>query len=123
MVIQLGVNAYASIAGMEQGAMQVQCQICLLISQVSEPEGTSWDCPCGSSFCFRRCASCRLMSYVPSLQRKHEPWPCTWCNAENMGFTNCNDPAVATMGEPAADMATHGLQLKGRQPHRDEAPT
>lgn len=62
------------------------------------------------------------MSYVPSLQGKHEPWPCTWCKAVNAGFTVRNDPATATIADLTADMASHGLQFTGRQQRPEEAP-
>jgi uncharacterized protein YbjQ (UPF0145 family)/predicted RNA-binding Zn-ribbon protein involved in translation (DUF1610 family) len=107
---------------MEQSVVQVQCQSCLLISPAPEPEATEWDCPCGSSYYFRRCSSCRLVSYVPSLQRKHEPWPCTWCNAANVGFTSRNDPATATIGGLATDMASQGLRFRGRPQPAEQAP-
>jgi len=49
-----------------------------------------------------------------------------WCNAANQGFTTRNDPAAATLGDLAADMASHGLEFKRRpspdEPVRDTVP-
>lgn len=60
------------------------------------------------------------------MQQRHEPWYCVWCKAVNRGYTNRNDPATATMGDLAADMARHDLQFVRRQPEpepvRDTQP-
>jgi uncharacterized protein YbjQ (UPF0145 family) len=58
---------------------------------------------------------------VASIQRRGEPWHCTWCNAANEGFTSRNDPATATVGDLAVDMASHGLEFKRRQPEAEPA--
>jgi Putative heavy-metal-binding len=100
---------------------QVQCPRCLHIGQESNREATSWDCPRGYSYYFRRCSSCRAVSLVTSIQRRGEPWHCTWCNAINQGFSSRNDPAGATVGDLAVDMASHGLEFKRRQPPYEQA--
>jgi uncharacterized protein YbjQ (UPF0145 family) len=103
---------------------EVQCPRCLHIGQEPNREATRWDCPCGYSYYFRRCSSCRVVSFVASIQRRGEPWHCTWCNAANQGFTSRNDPAGATVGDLAVDIASHGLEFKRRQPERQpEAET
>jgi hypothetical protein len=53
---------------------------------------------------------------VTSLQRRGEPWHCTWCNTANQRFSSRNDPATANIGDLAVDMASHGLEFKRRQP-------
>jgi uncharacterized protein YbjQ (UPF0145 family) len=93
---------------------EVQCPACLYAEQESNREATSWDCPCGHSYYFRRCSSCRVVSLVASIQRRGEPWHCFWCKAANHGFTSRNDPATATLGDLAVDMANHGLEFKRR---------
>jgi uncharacterized protein YbjQ (UPF0145 family) len=95
---------------------QVQCPQCLYIGQESNRAATRWDCACGYSYYFRRCSSCRVVSLVASIQRRGEPWHCTWCGAANQGFSSRNDPAAATVGDLAADMASHGLEFKRREP-------
>jgi uncharacterized protein YbjQ (UPF0145 family) len=97
---------------------EVQCPRCLYIGQEPNRGAPRWDCPCGYSFYFRRCTSCRIVSLVASIQRRGEPWHCTWCNAPNQGFTSRNDPAAATVGDLAVDMASHGLEFKRRQLER-----
>jgi hypothetical protein len=106
---------------MNGDSTQVQYPKCLHIGQESNPGATSWDCPCGYSYYFRRCSSCQVISLVTSIQRRGEPWHCTWCNAVNQGFTNRNDPAAATAGDLAADMASQGLEFK-RRSSPDEQP-
>jgi uncharacterized protein YbjQ (UPF0145 family) len=105
---------------------KAQCPKCLHIGQEPNRGATSWDCPCGYSYYFRRCSSCRVASLVTSVQRRGEPWHCTWCNAVNQGFSSRNDPAAATLGDLAVDMASHGLEFKRRQPQdepvRDTVP-
>jgi hypothetical protein len=59
---------------------------------------------------------------VTSVQRRGEPWNCTWCNAANQGFTSRNDPAAATLGDLAADMASHRLEFKRRQSEEEQQP-
>ena len=53
---------------------EVQCPRCLHIGQEPNREATRWDCPCGYSYHFRRCSSCRVVSFVASIQRRGEPW-------------------------------------------------
>jgi uncharacterized protein YbjQ (UPF0145 family) len=101
--------------------VQVQCPKCLTISQASDPGGTRWDCPCGTSYNLRRCSACRVVSHVPSLQQRNEPWYCTWCEATNRGYSPRNDPATATLADLAADMAGHGLQFVRPQPPPEQA--
>ncbi|MGH3231224.1 MAG: YbjQ family protein [Streptosporangiaceae bacterium] len=48
-----------------------------------------------------------------SLQQSGEPWDCMWCRAPNSGFVVRRDPAEATVGDLAADMARHGLTFSG----------
>jgi uncharacterized protein YbjQ (UPF0145 family) len=100
---------------------QVQCPKCLHIGQESNRGATRWDCPCGYSCYFRRCSSCKVVSLVISIQRRGEPWNCTWCNAINQGFTSRNDPVAATLGDLAADMTSQGLEFK-RRASQDEEP-
>lgn len=105
--------------------IEVQCRECLAITRPSDPGATHWDCPCGSSYVLRRCSSCGAVSHVSSLQRRGEPWNCVWCNASNSGFTPRNDPAIATLADLAADMASHGLELIRKRPEaatRDTQP-
>ena len=111
-------------AGMNQDVVQVQCPKCLQIGQSSNRRAARWDCPCGYSYYFRRCSACGVVSHVTSVQRRHEPWDCTWCKAANQGYTSRNDPATATLGDLAADMASHGLDFIRRQPEpvRDTQP-
>jgi hypothetical protein len=72
-----------------------------------------WDCSCGNSYVLRRCSACGIVSQVSSLQRNGEPWECMWCQAPNSGFATRRDPAEATLGDLAADMAKHGLAFPG----------
>ena len=105
---------------MTGSAAEIQCSACLHISHEADQGATRWDCPCGYSYYFRRCSSCRLVSLVTSVQRRGDPWYCTWCKATNEGFTTRNDPAVATIGDLADDMASHGLAFK--RPQSDDEP-
>ena len=111
---------------MSQDGVDVQCQRCLRISSSSSRGDTRWDCPCGYSYNLRRCSSCRVVSNVRSLQRRGEPWVCVWCRAANEGYSPRDDPATATLGDLAADMASHGLEFASREPpqdqHRDTLP-
>jgi uncharacterized protein YbjQ (UPF0145 family) len=106
---------------MDGDVAAVQCPACLHVGQESKRGANRWDCPCGYSYYFRRCSSCRVVSLVTSLQRRGEPWHCTWCSAANEGFTSRNDPAAATVGDLASDMASHGLEFKRRQPEEEQA--
>ena len=113
-------------AVMNRDVAEVQCPKCLHIGREPNRGATSWDCPCGYSYYFRQCSSCRVVSLVTSIQRRGEPWHCTWCNAVNQGFSSRNDPAAATLGDLAVDMASHRLEFKQRQqqdePARDTVP-
>ena len=103
-------------AGMEQQIVEVQCQRCLIIARPSNTGASSWDCACGSSYVFRRCPACGVVSYVSASQQPAEPWSCTWCRASNHGYAAGNDPASATVAELAADMASHGLVFTRARP-------
>jgi hypothetical protein len=106
---------------MDGDIAKVQCPWCLYIGQEPNRAKTRWDCPCGYSYYFRRCSSCQVVNLVTSLQRRGEPWHCTWCNTANQGFASRNDPATANIGDLAADMASHGLEFKRRQPQDELA--
>jgi uncharacterized protein YbjQ (UPF0145 family) len=95
--------------------VEVQCPTCLLISAPADPGATDWDCPCGSSYRLRRCASCSAVSPVSFLQRPGEPWNCEWCQAANTGYLSRNDPAAATLSDLAADMTRHGRSFVPQQ--------
>src|ERR1035438_4862889 len=110
-------------AGMSQDAVEVQCQRCLKISSFSSRGDNRCDCPCGYSYNLRRCSSCGVVSNVHSLQQRHEPWACIWCKAANQGYTPRNDPATATLGDLAADMASHGLEFASSQPRQQPRDT
>ena len=88
---------------------EVKCSRCQSRSIRNDSTAKSWDCSCGSAYVLRRCAACGIVSQVSSLQRNGEPWDCMWCEAPNSGFTMRRDPAEATLGDLAADMAQHGL--------------
>jgi uncharacterized protein YbjQ (UPF0145 family) len=83
------------------------------VSNWHDSTATRWDCSCGSAYALRRCSACGIVSQVNSLQQSDEPWDCMWCQAPNSGFTMRRDPAEATLGDLAADMARHGLTLSG----------
>jgi uncharacterized protein YbjQ (UPF0145 family) len=96
--------------------VEVQCPRCLAISRPSNPGASDWDCACGSSYILRRCSACGVVSQVGSLQRRNEPWNCSWCKAPNDGYTRRNDPATATLADLATDMASQGLSFIARTP-------
>jgi uncharacterized protein YbjQ (UPF0145 family) len=102
-------------------AAEVQCSACLHIGHEADRGATRWDCPCGYSYYFRRCSSCRVVSLVTSVQRRGSPWYCIWCKATNEGFATRNDPAAATVGELAEDMVSHGLAFERPQSHHESA--
>jgi hypothetical protein len=108
---------------MSQDGVDVQCQRCLQISSFPSRGDTRWDCPCGYSYNLRRCSSCGVVSNVRSLQRRGEPWLCLWCKAANAGYTPRDDPATATLGDLAADMARHGLEFASREPQEQARDT
>jgi hypothetical protein len=64
-----------------------------------------------------------VVSNVRSLQRRGEPWLCLWCKAANAGYTPRDDPATATLGDLAADMARHGLEFASREPQEQARDT
>jgi len=111
---------------MNQEVVEVQCPHCLAIGKPAGREATRWDCTCGYSYNLRRCSACGVVSHVTTLQQRNEPWYCVWCKATNGGYTSRNDPATATLGELAADMASHGLDLvrpkPAPEPVRDTQP-
>jgi uncharacterized protein YbjQ (UPF0145 family) len=93
--------------------VEVKCTVCQLVSSRHDSTTARWDCACGNSYVLRRCSACGVVSQVRSLQRNGEPWDCMWCKAPNSGFTMRRDPAEATLGDLAADMARHGLTFTG----------
>lgn len=52
-----------------------------------------------------------MVSQVSSLQRNGDPWDCMWCQVPNSGFTVRRDPAEATLGDLATDLAQRALTL------------
>jgi uncharacterized protein YbjQ (UPF0145 family) len=64
-----------------------------------------------------------VVSNVRSLQRRGEPWLCVWCKAANDGYSPRGDPATATLGDLAADMARHGLEFASREPQEQARDT
>jgi uncharacterized protein YbjQ (UPF0145 family) len=88
---------------------EVKCLRCQSLSSWNDSTAKMWDCACGSTYVLRRCSACGIVGQVSSLQRNGEPWGCMWCQAPNSGFTARHDPAEATLGDLAADMAQHGL--------------
>lgn len=70
---------------------------------------------CGYSYNLRRCSACGVVSNVRSLQRRHEPWHCVWCKAVNDALLPRDDQATATLGDLAADVASHGLDFVNSQ--------
>jgi uncharacterized protein YbjQ (UPF0145 family) len=56
---------------------------------------------------------------VSSLQRNGQPWDCVWCHAANPGFSIRKDPAQATIGDLAGDMARHGLLFASAKSRRE----
>jgi hypothetical protein len=91
------------------------------ISSFSSRGDTRWDCPCGYSYNLRRCSSCRVVSNVRSLQRRGEPWAWVCCKAASDGYSPRDDPATATLGDLAVNMASHGLEFASRQPQQEQA--
>jgi len=108
------VPVMSACRGMGQMIAELQCQHCLRIGRATRTDDISWDCVCRSSYVFRRCGSCRVVSYVDALHQRGVPWACTWCGASNLGYSKRNDPATATVADLAADMTSRGLQF--RQP-------
>lgn len=106
--------------------VDVQCPGCLTVSQSPDLAAGSWDCPCGLSYVLRRCSACGVVSHVSSLQRRGQPWQCSWCRGANQGFLPRNDPAAVAMSDLAADMLKHGLSFAVRreqpEPARDTQP-
>jgi uncharacterized protein YbjQ (UPF0145 family) len=45
------------------------------------------------------------------MQRSGQSWNCMWCRAANHGFSKRNDPAQATIGDLASDMASQSLSF------------
>jgi Putative heavy-metal-binding len=66
-------------------------------------------------------APCAVVSNVRSSQRRGEPWVCVWCKAANDGYSPRDDPATATLGDLAADMARHGLEFASRESQQQRA--
>jgi uncharacterized protein YbjQ (UPF0145 family) len=63
-----------------------------------------------------------MVSHVTSLQKRDQPWHCTWCKAPNQGYASRNDPAAASLADLAADMAAHGLEfITALPPQREQA--
>jgi uncharacterized protein YbjQ (UPF0145 family) len=116
--LSLGWQMLAS----EPAAVQIQCPGCLTISTSAKLSASFWDCQCGYSYHLRRCSECGVVSHVISLQKRGEPWECTWCKAPNHGFASRNDPATATLADLAADMAERGLEFTARPSRQQPAP-
>lgn len=108
---------------MNQYIAKVQCPRCLLISEAPDLDASHWDCACGFSYELRRCSACGVVSHVSTMQRRGEPWSCTWCQRSNTGYARRNDPATATVADLAADMARHGIQLERKQEQAAETDT
>jgi uncharacterized protein YbjQ (UPF0145 family) len=103
---------------------EVRCSRCQSFSRPHDSSAKRWDCACGSAYVLRRCSACGIVSQVSSLQRNGQPWDCMWCQAPNSGFTMRRDPAEATLGDLAADMAQHGLDFPGKaRPEPEPADT
>lgn len=88
---------------------EVKCLRCEVIGKAPDTTVASWDCACGSSYVLRRCSECTNVSQVSMPQRDGQPWDCMWCHALNAGFTARRDPAEATLGDLAVEMARRGL--------------
>jgi hypothetical protein len=71
LVLTSGYWQTAGLGVCEHAQMpQVQCLVCLTVSDVGNVAATTWDCPCGNSYVFRRCAGCGMASQVRTLQRR-----------------------------------------------------
>jgi hypothetical protein len=90
---------------------EVKCAGCQSVSSWHDSTATCWDCSCGNSYVLRRCSACGMVSQVRSQQWNGEPWDCMWCQAPAW-FTVRRDPAEATLGDLAADMAQHGRRRR-----------
>jgi hypothetical protein len=88
-----------------------------------------WQCgSCGRGYYLRRCSGCREVSYVAVPHGWNAPWFCTWCAVPNMGFTQNQDPASATVADLALSitrqqmsfaLAKDVLPVTGEQDQRD----
>jgi hypothetical protein len=88
------------------------CPDCGVSSNSSDPSGTHWHCDsCGRGYYLRRCANCQEVSYVALPHGWHALWFCTWCAAPNIGFTQFQDPAAATVTELAISIARQQLSF------------
>jgi uncharacterized protein YbjQ (UPF0145 family) len=45
------------------------------------------------------------------MQKRDEIWNCVRCQAPHKGYSSRHDPATATLGDLAADMASHGREF------------
>jgi hypothetical protein len=93
-------------------AATVACPDCGASSESSDPSGTQWQCEsCGRGYYLRRCADCREVSYVAIPHGWHQPWFCTWCSVPNLGFTQNQDAAAATVADLAVSVARTELSF------------
>jgi hypothetical protein len=93
---------------------EIPCPRCRATGTVPDPGLTRWQCrACGHSYFLRRCAACRRVSYVGGFQGYNQSWGCTWCAQPNAGFRQRRDPAAATAGELAAELAVPAGGVRG----------
>ena len=98
--------------GMDREMAAIPCPSCRASSAPADLSQTHWSCPaCRRSWFLRRCSACAMVSQVSALQGWHQRWDCVWCQAANAGFTQNRDPAAATVGDLAVDVAAYGLRL------------
>jgi uncharacterized protein YbjQ (UPF0145 family) len=72
------------------------------------------------SYNLRGCSACGAVSNVTSMQQRHEPWDCQWCQASNRGYVSRNDPATATAADFEAAMSSHGLEFIRPRPQAEQ---
>src|SRR5712691_1033545 len=107
---------------MTQEVVSVPCPNCRVTSQSSSPGERLWDCPgCGECYVLRRCSGCGAVSHVTIMQQRGTEWVCVWSGSINYGFRP-RDPAAATVGDLAADIASRGLELAPPVTHTDSGP-
>lgn len=107
---------------MTQEVANVPCPNCHFISKSPNPGDRLWDCPrCAESYVLRRCNHCRAVSHVTIMQQRGVEWRCVWCDSFNTGFRR-RDPAAATVGDLAADVASKGLAFPPPEPDPEMVP-